>query len=121
MRTASGNLGEGAGRSTFTQECNAESLNGKFKGTRNLRHIRVLIALLRRSMPREHVDREAGCSNGPELIAELRRRGLDVPCDRIPAYDRDGLEVKRGVYHLTHQDRGKVNKFFATRRAYHDR
>ena len=71
-------------------------------------------------MPRETLDREAGCSNGPELVAELRRRGLEVPCDRIPVYDRDGLEVKRGVYHLTFKDRRKLHRWFASRRASHD-
>lgn len=121
MRTASGSLGEGAGRSIEQRECNAESYFSKFRGTSNPRHLRALIALLRRSMPREHLDREAGCSNGPELVAELRRRGLEVPCDRIPVYDRDGLEVKRGVYHLTAKDRGKVHQFFGSRKANHDR
>ena len=52
-------------------------------------------------MTREHVDTEAGASNGPELVAELRRRGLEVPCSRVPCYDRDGIEVKRGIYHVT--------------------
>ncbi|KDB51324.1 hypothetical protein X805_30900 [Sphaerotilus natans subsp. natans DSM 6575] len=57
---------------------------------------------------REDIDRIAGASNGPEVIAELRRRGLDIPCDRVPCYDRDGREVKRGIYSLTGEDRRRV-------------
>ena len=115
MTTASGNLGEGAGREMLPLDSNSESCDGKFY-TSNPRHLRVLIALLRRAMPREHIDAEAGASNGPELVAELRRRGLELPCDRIPVYDRDGKEVKRGVYHATSRDRGKIHRFFAERR-----
>lgn len=77
----------------------------EFVGTANPRHLRALAALLRRPMPREHLDRAAGASNGPDLIAELRRRGLDVPCERVPVPDRDGHEVRRGIYRLTARDR----------------
>jgi hypothetical protein len=66
-----------------------------------------------RSQTREAIDRAAGCSNGPELIAELRRRPLDVPCTRVVAYDRDGREVLRGVYHLTNADRRKLARWAA--------
>ena len=115
MRTASGSLGEGAGRSILQSNSNAESSHTEFY-TNNPRHLRVLVFVVRRSMTREHVDTEAGASNGPELIAELRRRGLELPCDRIPVYDRDGKEVKRGVYHATTSDRRKIHRFFADRR-----
>ena len=62
----------------------------RFTGTVNPRHLRAIAALLRRPMPRESLDHEAGCSNAPELMAELRRRGLDAPCERISFIDRDG-------------------------------
>ena len=62
-------------------------------------------ALLVRPRRREDVDSIAGASNGPELIAELRRRGLDrdkpLPSDRVPFVDRDGKPCQPGVYHLT--------------------
>lgn len=89
----------------------------KFSGTDNPRYLRAIDALLRRSMPREHLDTAAGCSNGPELVAELRRRGLDVPCTRVEAIDRDGRPIKRGVYHLTTTDRRKLTHWMATRKA----
>lgn len=76
-----------------------------FTGTDNPRHLRAIHALWVSPQPREAIDSRAGCSNGPELIAELRRRGLEVPCDKTPCIDRDGLEVKRGIYYLTPMDR----------------
>lgn len=85
--------------------------NAQFNGTDNPRHLRIIAALFRRSMLREHIDREAGCSNGPELIAELRRRGLELPCTRIEALDRDGRPCKPGVYHFTSTDRRKVRRW----------
>lgn len=88
---------------------------GNFSGTDNPRHLRVIHAALRRSLPREQVDREAGCSNGPELIAELRRRGLEFPCVRIEAIDRDGKSCKPGVYYLTVKDRRYIYRWLATR------
>ena len=82
----------------------------RFTGTENPRHLRAIAALLRRPMPRESLDKEAGASNGPELVAELRRRGLAVPCERIRFIDRDGYPCRPGVYSLTDSDR---RKFYA--------
>ena len=79
-----------------------------FSGTTNKRHLRVIAALTHRIRSREEIDRIAGASNGPEVIAELRRRGLDIPCSRVPCIDRDGLEVKRGVYSLTSADLARI-------------
>ena len=92
-----------------------DSTATKFCGTDNPRHLRALNALLRRSMPREQIDREAGCSNGPDLVADLRARGLEIPCERVPVYDRDGFEVKRGVYHLTATDRARIRRWLNNR------
>ena len=87
----------------------------KFTGTDNPRHLRVLNAALVRSRKREEIDRIAGASNGPELIAELRRRGLDFPCVRVPALDRDGYPVRPGVYHLTDADRRKITRWLSSK------
>lgn len=85
--------------------------------TDNPRHQRALALLLQRPAKREEVDRAAGCSNGPELIAELRRRGLDVPCKRVEALDRDGKPCRPGVYSLTAADRRKVHRWLTRRGA----
>jgi hypothetical protein len=107
---------DGTKNTTERDDTTTHADGGKFAGTSNPRHLRAIAGLLRRAMPRETLDREAGCSNAPELVAELRRRGLDVPCDRVPVFDRDGLEVQRGVYHLSSADKRKIHRWFAVRR-----
>jgi len=84
-----------------------------FTGTDNPRHLRAITELLRRPVPREALDQRAGCANAPELVAELRRRGLDVPCERIRFQDRDGKLCRPGVYHFSASDRRKVYRWFA--------
>ena len=85
----------------------------RFLGTANPRHLRALEVLLRRPLPRESLDSVAGASNSPELVAELRRRGLDVPCERIHFIDRDGRACRPGVYRLSEADRRKVHQWQA--------
>lgn len=84
----------------------------RYEGTDNPREHRALDLLLRRpSVPREVLDREAGCSNGPDLIARLRSYGLGkdhLPCTRVTVIDRDGCCCRIGVYHLTPQGRRAV-------------
>ncbi len=86
----------------------AKSKPARFTGTDNPRHLRALQALLVRPTPRETLDSVAGCSNGPELVAELRRRGLEMPCTRTKKKDRDLFDCWPGVYHLTQADRRKL-------------
>nr|WP_057924378.1 hypothetical protein [Burkholderia ambifaria] len=86
-----------------------------FTGTANARHVRVLQALMRRPMPREEVDRVAGCSNGPDLISDLRDKGLEIPCAKVACIDRDGLAVERGIYSPSNADRRKIARWLAKR------
>ncbi len=88
-----------------------------FLGTTNLRHLRVIQAAWVRPIPREQVDSVAGCANGPELVAELRRRGLDFPCTRTKKKDRDLFDCWPGVYHFTQQDRRKLTAWKRKRAA----
>ena len=76
-----------------------------FAGTTNPRHLRALEALDRGPVHREAVDLISGASNGPELVAELRRRGLEIPCQRVKLSDLDGLTTRGGRYYLTERDR----------------
>ena len=76
----------------------------RFTGTDNPRHLRVIQALKTRPITREQLDDIAGCSNGPELVAELRRRGLEILCTRTKKKDRDMFDCYPGVYHLTQRD-----------------
>ena len=89
-----------------------------FTGTDNPRQLRALAVLLRRPLSREALDHIAGCSNGPELVADLRRRGLGdehLPCERIRFIDRDGFTCRPGVYSLTEQGRRMVYAWLAKR------
>lgn len=89
----------------------------KFLGTENARHLRALAVLLKRPVSRENLDSIAGCSNGPELVAELRRRGLEgeLLCERIAFIDRDGRPCRPGVYSLTAKGRRLVLNWLKTR------
>lgn len=89
--------------------------SAKFTGTDNPRHLRAITVLIRRPVSRQELDSVAGASNSPELVAELRRRGLDVPCDRIHFIDRDGKDCRPGVYRLSDADRRKVHQWQARR------
>ena len=89
-----------------------------FIGTDNPRHLRVIDALLCRRRRREDIDSIAGCPNGPELIAELRRRGLGekhLPCERIHFIDRDDYTCRPGVYSLTLSGRRMIYAWMAER------
>lgn len=100
---------------TSAREQGDHTRAASFVGTDNPRQLRVIAALRCRPMPREQLDREAGASNGPDLVADLRSRGLDLPCDRVPCLDRDGREVKRGIYSLTLRDRIRIARWLSWR------
>lgn len=105
-------------RSTKAEQSAAGQGKRKFTGTDNPRHLRALAALLRRPVSREELDSVAGCSNGPELVAELRRRGLGkehLPCERINFTDRDGNTCRPGVYSLSEKGRRMVYAWLAKR------
>jgi hypothetical protein len=86
-----------------------------FTGTDNPRQLRVIRALMLRPHRREEIDRIAGASNGPELIAELRRRGLRAPCQQAPGIDRDGRIIKSGIYEFDGDDKHAVNVWLLLR------
>jgi len=74
-----------------------------------LRQTRALRALMNNPQMRENLDRIAGCSNSPELIAGLRRMGLETPCERVERFDRDGNACYPGLYQLTPEDKAIVS------------
>ena len=76
-----------------------------FTGQLTQRQRIALNALLQGPVSREALDRVAGCSNGPELIAELRRMGFQIPCQRVKKIDRYGHVCHPGVYSLSVYDR----------------
>ena len=80
----------------------------KFTGTTNPRELRAIHFLMIRPMPREQLDKAVGCANSPDLIFRLRKKGLEIPCLKIEAIDRDGLPCRPGVFYLTESARKKV-------------
>ena len=89
----------------------------KFAGTENPRHLRVIHALMIRPRKREEIDDIAGASNGPDLMAELRRRGLRAKCEKIPCVDRDGYRVNVGIYGFDRADRRAIIAWLHKRNA----
>ena len=100
---------------TSAPEQGNSKASAAFLGTDNLRHLRSIRALTVRPHTREQLDAVAGCSNGPELVAELRRRGLEVPCTRTRQKDRDLFDCYPGVYHFTESDRRKLKVWMRKR------
>ena len=94
---------------TSAREQGDSRTEAEFLGTDNPRHLRVIQAVTVRPVPREELDRVAGCSNGPALVADLRDLGLEMPCTRTKKVDRDLFACWPGVYHLTERDRRKLN------------
>ena len=88
----------------------------KFEGPLNPREVRALSAMLKRPITREELDAIAGASNGPELVNQLRDRGLELPCFRLGSYDMDGIWIFRGLYMLTQKDRAQVAKALTTKK-----
>ncbi len=48
---------------------------------------------------------ETHVNNAPELIASLRRKGLDIPCEKREFTAADGKPSDFGLYELTKSDR----------------
>lgn len=102
---------------TSAREQGDSKARAAFLGTENPRHLRVIQAVTVRPVPREELDRVAGCSNGPALVADLRDLGLDMPCTRTRKLDRDLFPTWPGVYHLTERDRRKLTAWKRRRAA----
>ena len=88
----------------------------KFTGTTNPRELRAIHVLLTRPMPREHLDKAVGCSNSPDLVFRLRHKGLTIHCEKVPDIDRDGKQIRRGVFSLTEADRRAIRRWQANRK-----
>lgn len=63
------------------------------------REWRAINALSRGPVWREELDRAVGASNSPHIIMCLRRKGLNIWCERVKRLDRDGNVCRPGRYH----------------------
>lgn len=100
--------------SKSTSTPNAQTVS-KFNGTDNPRHLRAIHALMQRARFRNDLQAITGASNTPALVSELRHRGLEMPCERVPVLDRDGVVTRPGIYSLNATDRRKVNSWLHKR------
>lgn len=80
----------------------------------SVREICALLVLLRGPIMREGLDAIVGCSNGPDLVLGLRRKGLEVPCDRLNRLDKYGRLCRPGQYRLTPDDKSIVHAWLSS-------
>jgi len=87
-----------------------------FVGTNNPRRIRALIALVYRDcVSREDLDRLAGCTNSPDLVAQLKKRcSLDIQTREVKVKDRDGKSTWYGEYSLAIEDKYRVKQWLVS-------
>lgn len=52
-------------------------------------------------------------SNGPDLVADLRRLDLDLPSTRAYAVTHDDCLGQRGAYYRTIADRRKLSRWLS--------
>jgi hypothetical protein len=71
--------------------------------------------MLYRPISEEELESLAGASDGLVLIEELRRLGLDAPCERISFPGPDGEPCCPDVYSFTTRDRRIVHAWMAQR------
>jgi hypothetical protein len=64
------------------------------------RQHRALCALWVGPVMREHLDAAAGCSNAPDLISQLRSKGVLIDMEFVDSIDRDGRPCRPGRYSL---------------------
>lgn len=65
------------------------------------RQLRTITVMRARPVMREELDHISKSSNSPEIVAQLRRKGLDIQCKLIDCIDGDGLPCQPGRYELT--------------------
>lgn len=76
------------------------------------RQQRALDALALGWIAREAFDRATGCSNGPDLVRQLRQKLGDdaIETRHVDAIDRDGHPCKPGQYRLTETGRQRLEQ-----------
>jgi len=75
------------------------------------RQKRALWGLWNRSLMRGELNRVAGASNGPQVIFELRGKGIDIHCEKVEVVDRDGKPCLAGKYTLTNAGRATLRSW----------
>jgi hypothetical protein len=76
-----------------------------FHGTRAIFQLLVIDALLIRSRSAWEIEKVSGYANALGVIARLRRKGLNIPCERVPL---DGRGRWVYLYSLSDADRAAL-------------
>lgn len=74
------------------------------------RQRRALVALMEHPRSREELDRIAGASNSPDLVGQLRKRGIAIVCEHVSHIDRDGVKGWHGVYSLPESEKQRLGR-----------
>jgi len=72
---------------------------------------RLLTALYaaKSGLKRADADKAIPTENAPEYIRQVKERyGLEIPREDVPFVTIDGIKSRRGVYHLTEDDRQRI-------------
>ena len=73
--------------------------------------IRTLQSLLAKNCTSRELMIEVGCQNPPDVVQLLRKdHGIDILCPLIPFRNRDGKDIKIGLYQIPECERGKAEK-----------
>ncbi len=72
---------------------------------------RAVVRLVNGDVDREELDRIAGSTNSPDIVRQLRRKGIGINMQRIDALDRDGRACWFGRYSLTADGRRIVQQW----------
>lgn len=75
------------------------------------RQMRACTALFNRPMMREELDRAAGCSNSPDMVMRLIKKGVGITCTEVKRVDRDGRACWPGRYELTDEGRATLTRW----------
>ncbi len=72
---------------------------------KNPRWIRAINILFRGEISRIKLDDVIGCTNSPNVVSQLRKRGFECPMRWCDVLDRDGIKCRYGIYFFTDLDR----------------
>ena len=94
----------GVGKTNNTLRCKGYAMHQE--SARICRKSRLLQLLLNKGpVSRHDLDELLGAENTPDLVMRLRRNnGFELPCERRPMIDGDGLPCLAGSYKLSDTD-----------------
>lgn len=77
------------------------------------RQRRLIECLLSRPHSRYELTDKIGSLNPCDVVYRLRKRGLNIICDRKTLVDRDGIKTKPGIYRLPNDEVEKARELLS--------